>query len=52
MVFKGFRSHIQYIIHSSCEIRDVVENDCCKRLPDTPVARITHICRVLLYARC
>ena len=44
--------HIRYIIHSSCEIEHLVGNHLCKLVCDTPIARITHICRSLLYAWC
>ena len=41
------------IKYSSCEIEDLVETHRCKLvLCNTPIARITHICRCLLYAWC
>ena len=39
-------------IHSSCGIKDLVETHICKIVCDTPIARIYHRCRGLLYALC
>ena len=36
--------------YSSCETEDLVETHRCKLVCDTPIVRITHICRGLLYA--
>ena len=40
------------IIHSSCEMKGLVEIHLCDIGCDTPIARIDHKCRGLLYARC
>ena len=52
-VFKRFRSRIilKYT-PASYEIKDLVDTDLRKILCDPPIARIDHICRGLLYARC
>ena len=42
--------HIQY--YSSYEIKDLVDTDVRNIVCDPPIARIKHICRGLLYARC
>ena len=50
--FQEVKVRYKIKIHSSFEIKDLVDTDLCKMLCDPPVARINDICRGLLYARC
>ena len=45
--FQEVRVTYNIKIHSSCEIKDLVETHLCKVVCDTPIARIDHICRGL-----
>ena len=46
------RSHVILKTNFSYEIKDLVETHLGNIVCDTPIARINHICRGLLYARC
>ena len=52
---KGFQEvQVTYNIkiHSSYEIKDLVDTDVRNIVCDPPIAPINHLCRGLLYARC
>ena len=51
-VFKRFRSHIILKYTPSYEIKDLVETHLGNIVCDPSIARINHICRGLLCARC
>ena len=52
MVFREVEVTYNIKIHSSYEIKILVNTDVRNIVCDPPIARINHICRGLLYARC